>query len=193
MQKKTDLSNPYSERFVRILKGFDLVHPDVRFGSNVRLGEGTIIEKGCKISDNTFIGHYVVIRPNTTIGNNCMVGHLTVFEGDTIVGDRVLIHAQCHITKGVIIEDDVFIAPLFCGANTPRIVHGRDYSLILEPYRIRRAARIGVGVSILPGITIGENAQIGAGSVVTRNVPDGECWFGNPAVFKKMVPAEELL
>jgi acetyltransferase-like isoleucine patch superfamily enzyme len=118
---------------------------------------------------------------------------LTVFEGDTVIGNRVLIHSQCHITKGVIIEDDVFIAPLFCGANTPRIVHGRDYSLILEPYHIRRAARIGIGVSILPEVTIGANALIGAGSVVTRNVPDGECWFGNPAIFKKMVPVEELL
>lgn len=193
MQKKFDSSNPYSERFIRSLKGFDLVHPNTGFGSNVKLGEGTIIEEGCKIGDNTFIGHYVVIRPNTVMGNNCMVGHLTVFEGDTVVGDRVLIHAQCHITKGVIIEDDVFIAPLFCGANTPRIVHGRDYPLILEPYYIKRAARIGIGVSILPGVIIGENTQIGAGSVVTRNVPDGECWFGSPAVFKKMVPAEELL
>ena len=193
MQKKADPSNPYSEPFTRSLEGIGLIHPSTKFGSNIRLGEGVIIEEGCKIGDNTFIGHYTVIRPNTLIGNDCVIGHLTVFEGDATIGNRVLIHAQCHITKGVTIEDDVFIAPLFCGANTPRIVHGRDYSLILRPYHIKRAARIGISVSILPGITIGENAQIGAGSVVTKDVPDRECWFGNPAYFKKMVPDEEFL
>ena len=188
-----NLSNPYSERFTRLHGEFDLIHPDVKFGKNVRIGAGVIIEEGSEIGDNSLIGNYVVMRSRTMIGQDSMIGHLTVCEGDTIIGDRVLIHAQCHITKGVIIEDDVFIAPFFCGANTSQIVHGRNYPLILNPYRINRAARIGIGVIVLPGITIGENAQVAAGSLVTKDIPAEECWQGSPAIFKKKVPREELL
>lgn len=183
--------NIYEEAYQLVLP--HPISPDVKFGKDVRLGYGTVIEGGCVIKDNVFIGHHVVLRPNTTIGDNSVIGHLTVFEGDTIIGDRVLIHAQCHITKGVIIEDDVFIAPFFCGANTPRIVHGRNYPLVLKPYKIKRAARIGITVTVLPGITIGENSLIGAGSVVTHNVPDGEIWFGNPATKHGDIPREEWL
>lgn len=176
-----------------LLRSIELINPSTCFGQGVKLGEGAIIEKNCLIGDNSFIGHYCILRPGVRIGKNCVVGHLTVFEGDSVIGDRVLIHAQCHITKNVVIEDDVFIAPFFCGANTSQIVHGRDYPLVLEAYKIKRATRIGIGVLVLPGVVIGENAQIGAGSVVTKNIPDGECWFGNPAVFKSLVPKEEWL
>ena len=152
-----------------------------------------MIEKSCSIGDNSIIGHHCVLRPQTKIGQNCVIGHLTVFEGETAIGNRVLIHAQCHITKGVVIEDDVFIAPFFCGANTPRIVHGRGYPLEIKPYRIKRGARIAIGVIVLPGIIIGENALVGAGSVVTHDIPAGEIWFGNPATKHGDVPRDERL
>lgn len=186
-------SNPYALPYKPLLGQCGLIHPLVKFGKNVTLGHGVIIEEGCEIGDNTLIGHYCVLRPSTKIARDCKIGHFTVFEGDSIIGDRVLIHAQCHITKGVIIEDDVFIAPFFCGANTARIVHGRSYLLILDPYIIKRAARIAIDVLVLPGVIIGENVHVGAGSLVTRNIPDGECWLGAPAVFKSKVPKDELL
>lgn len=175
-------NNPYETKYISLLESVAPVDPLTKFGKNVRLGVGVIIEKDCSIGDDSFIGHYCVLRPEVKIGKKSMIGHLTVFEGESTIGNRVLIHSQCHITKGVIIEDDVFIAPFFCGANTAQIVHGRNYPLILEAYRIKRAARIGIGVLVLPGVVIGENAQIGVGSVVTKNVPDGECWFGNPVI-----------
>lgn len=187
------MGNIYRDRYEDLLGNMAPIHPETRFGDNVKLGNNVVIEKGCKIGSNVIIGHSVVMRPGTIIGDDCMIGHLTVFEGDCLVGKRTLIHAQCHVTKGASIGEDVFIAPFFCGANTPRIVHGRDYPLVLKPYRIERAVRIGVGVVVAPGVVIRENAQIGMGSVVTRDVPARHCWLGNPAAFHREVPTEELL
>jgi UDP-2-acetamido-3-amino-2,3-dideoxy-glucuronate N-acetyltransferase len=178
-------------RYVPLLN--EAIHPEVRFGRNVRLGFGVVIERGCTIGDNTIIGHYSVLRPNTHIGSDCVIGHMTVFEGNCTVGDRTLVHAQCHITKGVSIGEDVFIAPFFIGANTKKIVHGRNYPLVLEPYRIGRAVRIAIGVQVLPGVVIGDNAMIGAGALVTRNVPEREVWIGRPAKKIGIVPEDELL
>ena len=171
-----------------------MIHPGTKSGKNVRIGEGVIIEEGCKIGDNCIIGHHVVLRPNVNIGDNTVIGHGTVFEGDCSIGNNVLIHAQCHITKGVLIEDDVFIAPFLLLTNTRNISHGRkNVKLVLDPPVIRRAARIAGRVSILPGVEIGENAVVGLGSVVTKNVPAGEIWFGTPARKKGIVPKEEWL
>jgi UDP-2-acetamido-3-amino-2,3-dideoxy-glucuronate N-acetyltransferase len=169
------------------------VHPDVQFGENVKVGFGTVIEQGCKIGNNTLIAHNCVLRTGTVIGDDCMIGHCTVFEGNANIGNRVLIHAQCHITLGTIIEDDVFIGVMVTFANTRNIVHGRDFPLVLEAPVVRRAARVGCNVSLTPGVEIGDNAFIGMGSVVTKNVPAKEMWFGNPAKFIKNVPVNEWL
>lgn len=176
-----------------IINSHAVIFAGTKIGKKVRIGYGAIIEENCEIGDNSFIGHHTVIRPGTKIGKDCVIGHLTVFEGDCKVGNKVLIHAQCHITKDVIIEDQVFIAPFFCGANTSRIKHGRDYPLKISGYKIRRAARIGIGVLVLPGVEIGENSQIGVGSIVTKDVPPREIWFGSPAKKVKEVLPDEIL
>ncbi len=179
--------------WIDVLDGGDPIHNSVKFGNNVKLGYGVVIERDCVIGDNTFIGHHTILRPETIIGSNCTIGHLNVFEGECEIQDRVLIHAQCHITKDVLIEEDVFIAPCFVGANTPRIVHGRNYPLEINGYTIRRAARIGIAVSVIPGVEIGENAMIGVGSVVTKNIPPRQLWLGIPAHYFKDVPEDEIL
>jgi UDP-2-acetamido-3-amino-2,3-dideoxy-glucuronate N-acetyltransferase len=169
------------------------ISPDTKFGNNVRIGDGVVIDAGCTIGDNCFIGHNTVIRKGVTIGNNTVIGHLCVVESDTTIGDRVLIHCQCHITKDVVIEDDVFMGVLVGMTNTNRIVHGRNIDLKIEGPKIKRAARIGSGVMLMPGVVVGENAQVGLGSIVTKNIPDREVWFGTPAVFKRCVDEKELL
>jgi len=183
----------YTNEWKDALKGQSPIHCSTKFGKNVKLGHGVVIEKDCMIGDNTFIGHHTVLRPGTIIGNNCVIGHLNVFEGGCEIQDRVLIHSQCHITKDVLIEEDVFIAPFFVGANTPRIVHGRNYPLEIKKYTIRRAARIGIGVRVLPGVEIGENSMIGVGSVVTKDIPPRQLWLGNPAHYFKDVSEDEIL
>jgi len=181
----------YSNKYIE--SEFSPIHPDVIFGKNVRVGHYVVIEEDCEIGDNCFIGNFVFMRKGTKIGSNCVIGHGTIFEGCCTIGNRVLIHSQCHITKGVIIEDNVFIAPMFVGANTPKIVHGREYPLVLKPYKIKRAARIGIGVIVLPGVIIGENALVAAGSIVTKDVPDRAIVMGVPAKVVGGVSQDELL
>ena len=177
--------------------GFDFwtIHQNVTFGKNVRLGSHVVIEENCFIGDNTIIGNGTVLRPFTKIGKDNVIGHLTVFEGYDTVGDGCLIHSQCHITRGVMIDDKVFIAPLFVGANDPKMCHARRHILKYEekPYHIKRGVRIGVGVSVLPDIVIGENSVVGVGAVVTKDVPDFAIVYGNPAKIVGTVPEEERI
>jgi acetyltransferase-like isoleucine patch superfamily enzyme len=150
-----------------------MIDTTAQIGKNTRISETAIIEANCIIGDDCFVGHYVVMRPGTVIGNRTMIGHLTVFEGNCSVGDDCLIHSQCHITMAAKIEDKVFIAPGFIGANDPDMLHQRRHIKEFTPqgYIIRKGARIGVGVLLLPGVEIGENAVVGVGSVVTKSVP----------------------
>jgi acetyltransferase-like isoleucine patch superfamily enzyme len=172
-----------------------LIHESVKIGKNTRVSETAVIEENCVVGDDCFIGHYVVMRPNTVIGNNTVIGHLTVFEGDCSVGSDCLIHAQCHVTKGAVIEDKVFIAPMFCGANDPDMVHMRRNGKQFIPtgYTIRRGARLGIGVLVLPGVTIGENSVVGVGSIVTKNVAPYTVVYGSPARIQGLVAKEEFV
>ena len=176
-----------------IVKGRQIcfIARNVYLGKNVRIGPLTKIENNTKIGNNTFIGYGCIIRSHTAIGNDCSFGHLTVIEGELTIGNRVRFHAQCHVTKGTVVEDDVFFAPFYLGTNTKNMTHGQK-SLIEAPI-IKKGAKIGAGVIITPGITINENSIIGAGSVVTKNVQKGEIWFGNPAKKRGLVPKKEWL
>lgn len=180
-----------NKKYRHAISGF--IHRSTEFGRNVVLGEGVIIEENCSVGNNTFIGHYTVLRPRTKVGSDCLIGHLTVLESDCTIGDRVSVQAQCHVSQETVIEDDVFIATFFCGATTRRIKHGRNFDLEVEGCLIRRAARIGVGVFVLSGKEIGENAVVGVGAVVTKDVPPREIWVGNPAKKLGDVPEDELL
>ena len=164
-----------------------------------KIGEGTIVQAGavieddCVIGRNCRIGYHAVLRRGTRIGDNSIFGTLSASEGWNEIGSHVTIQSQCHITEDVKIEDWVFIAPLFCGANTMRIVHGRDYQLVKEGYTIKSGARIAIGVNVLPAVTIGRDALIGAGAVVTRDIPDYAIAFGSPAKVVGEVPEDERL
>ena len=147
-----------------------------------------------ELGENVFIGENVVIRNGCIIGNNVVIGHNTVIEEDVHIGNDTRIQAMCYITKGMFIGEKVFIGPCFQSTNDKRIMsHGRG-DFVNQAPRIKRYARIGGGVMLLPGVVIGENAMIGAASVVTKEVMDGELWYGSgEAQFKGMVPKEELL
>ena len=109
-----------------------------------------------------------VIGVDTTIGSHCNIC-------DCRIGDRVSIQTACHITRGVVIEDDVFVGPGVITLNDRLTGAGLSFP------RICRSARIGGGSVILPGVVIGEGAIVGAGSVVTRDVAAGKTVIGSPA------------
>jgi UDP-2-acetamido-3-amino-2,3-dideoxy-glucuronate N-acetyltransferase len=110
------------------------------------------------------------------IGSGCIL-HSHIWIGDgVIIGNRCRVQAFVYIPPGVIIEDDVFLGPRVTFTND-KYPPSKEWRKTL----VKSGARIGAGAIILPGITIGRNAVVGAGSVVTRSIPDGETWVGNPA------------
>ena len=168
------------------------IHPSAKVAESVKLGFGVIIEEGCEIGKNTLIGHHVVLRPFTKIGANCKIGHFCLSEGWNSVGDWVSIRPHSTIGKGALIEDKVFIGNRFAGMNDKKMSYLRNPDALpfeswmsenfeLKSFVIKRGARIGVGVTVMAGVTIGENAVVGAGSLVLHDVPPRMKYCGHPA------------
>ena len=166
---------------------------DVVKGIDVYIADNVILQGHIEIDDYSRIFDYTILKDKTRIGKHTTVGNMVCGEPDVRIGSHCSIWSQCHLTSGLIIEDRVFIAPMFMGTNTRRISFGREYEVFREAPVIRYGARIGANVVVLPGVTIGEQALIGAGSVVTRDVPSREIWVGNPAKKLRDVPKDELL
>ena len=169
-----------------------IVDETVSIGENTIIQHGAIIEKQCNIGSNCRIGSYAVLRPGTIIGDHSIFGNLSVSEGHNQIGHQVTIFSQCHITEAMIIEDNVFIGPSLCSTNTKNISHGREnISLTKQGPYIKFGARIGGGVTLLPAVVIGREALIGAGAVVTKDIPDYAIAVGVPAKVVGQIPEEE--
>lgn len=135
------------------------------------------------IGEGTTIWQYCVILKNAVIGKNCNINFNVFIENDVIIGDNVTIKPGVQIWDGLRIGNNVFIGPnvTFTNDFTPRSKQYPENFLITN---IEDGASIGANSTIIGGITIGKYSMIGAGSVVTKNVPDHTLWYGNPAVFK---------
>ena len=157
-------------------------------------GQYCVVFPDVTIGDDTRLGNFVLIRSNTQIGQGCIIGSYVDIEGDVIIGNHVSLQSACYITRGVIIEDAVFCGPRVTTMNDKRICYRRPpLTFVRTAPRILRAARVGGGSVLLPGVTIGENAFVGAGSVVTKDVPDRVIVVGNPARIVGKVRDEEIL
>ena len=132
------------------------------------------------IGTNTNIWQFCVVLPKAVIGCDCNICSHCFIENDVIIGDRVTVKSGVQLWDGLRVEDDVFIGPnvTFTNDKFPR---SKAYPENFPITTVCRGASIGGGAVILPGITIGEYAMVGAGSVVTRNVPPGVIVTGNPA------------
>jgi len=132
------------------------------------------------IGDETRVWQYSIILAGAKIGANCNINSHCFIENDVVIGNNVTVKCGVYLWDGIRIEDDVFIGPnaTFTNDKYPRSkVYPQEFIRTV----IRKKAAIGANATILCGITIGENAMIGAGSVVTKDVPAGELWYGNPA------------
>lgn len=153
-----------------------------------------VVAPDAQIGDGTRIGNFVLIRDRTSIGADCVIGSYVDIEGDVTIGNRVSLQSGCYITRGVVIEDDVFCGPRIVTMNDRSISYRRpSLSFQRRAPRILRAARIGGGSILLPGVTIGENAFVAAGSVVVADVPAASVVAGNPAKVIRAVDPEEII
>jgi len=167
---------------------FAHIGDNVTIGENTRIGYGVYIDDDCHIGSNTEIRHNTVLLKGTLVGSWTTIGALCSSQGYASVGNFVNIYNQSQIGWGMNIEDRVFFGPRFAPSNTSNIQHSRDYNAVqVTPSRICFGARIGSGVTILPNVTIGREAYIGAGAVVTKSIPEFTIAFGNPAKSVKEV------
>ena len=132
------------------------------------------------IGEGTTVWQFCVILPKAKIGSECNICSHCLIENDVTIGDRVTIKSGVQVWDGITIENDVFIGPnaTFCNDKKPRSkCYPPEFSKIL----IKQGASIGANATILPGVVIGEKAMVGAGTVVTKDVPAGAIVYGSPA------------
>lgn len=158
-----------------------------------RIETTAIIEPGAIIGQDCYIGHFAVIRHSAVVGDRSHVrAHCFIAAGAEIGNDTQIMQFS-NICRGCIVEDEVFVGMGCMTTNTRKIAYRRPYKDIADPPVIHRAARIGARVTLLPGVHIGENAVIGAGSVVVESVAGGFVAVGNPAKLIKAVPEDEFI
>jgi UDP-2-acetamido-3-amino-2,3-dideoxy-glucuronate N-acetyltransferase len=140
-----------------------------------------VIDEGCQIHAGVKIWHFSHIMPNCVIGENCNIGQNVVISPEVVLGKNVKVQNNVSIYTGVVCEDDVFLGPsmVFTNVTNPRSAVNRrgQYAKTL----VKKGASIGANATIVCGHDIGKFAFIGAGAVVTKNVPDYALVIGNPA------------
>ena len=132
------------------------------------------------IGTDTRIWQFSVVLKDAVIGNNCNVCAHTLIENDVVVGNNVTIKSGVYLWDGLRIEDDVFIGPCVAFTND-KMPRSKQYPEVFLSTTVKKGASIGANATILPGVTLGEYCMIGAGSVVTKDVPAYAVVVGNPA------------
>ena len=167
--------------------------PPAEIGAGTIVSTGSVVFAGAKIGERVILGDQSCVRERVTVGDDVVIGRGSLVENDTTIGAMTKIQAEAYITAYSTLEEHVFIAP--CVVTTNDNYMGRTekrHELIKGP-TIRRGARIGGGAVLCPGVEIGEEAFVGAGAVVTKDVPPRVVVVGNPARVLREVPADELL
>ena len=167
--------------------------PPTELGDGTVVSTGAIVFAGSRIGAHVILGDQSCVRERVTIGDDVVLGRGSLVENDTTIGAMSRIQADAYITAYSTLEEHVFVAP--CVVTTNDDFMGRTEQRLerIAGPTIRRGARVGGGAILCPGVVIGEEAFVGAGAVVTKDVPDRAVVVGNPARVLREVPPEELL
>jgi acetyltransferase-like isoleucine patch superfamily enzyme len=157
-------------------------------GKGAIIRSHTVIYAGNRIGDNFQTGNKVNIRESNEIGNNVSIGTLSVIEHHVRIGNGVRMHSQVFVPEFTVIEDDAWLGPSVVITNAKYPLSPGVKETLAGPL-IKKGAKIGANATILPGVVIGVNSLVGAGSVVTKDVPDNAVVAGNPARLIKMITA----
>ena len=167
--------------------------PPAEIGDGTVVSTGAIVFAGSTIGAGCILGDQSCVRERVTIADDVVVGRGSLVENDTTIGSGTRIQAEAYVTAYSTLEEDVFIAPCVVTTNDNFMGRTEQRKELMKGPTIRRGARVGGGAILCPGVEVGEEAFVGAGAVVVKDVPTRKVVVGNPARVLRDVPAEELL
>jgi UDP-2-acetamido-3-amino-2,3-dideoxy-glucuronate N-acetyltransferase len=167
--------------------------PPTVIGDGTIVSTGAIVFAGSRIGARVILGDQSCVRERVEIGDDVVLGRGSLVENDTTIGALTKIQADAYITAYSTLEDNVFVAPCVVTTNDDFMGRTERRHELIEGPTIRRGARVGGGAILCPGVEIGEEAFVGAGAVVTKDVPPRTVVVGNPARVLRDVPEDELL
>ena len=160
--------------------GHEYQGPVTVIGEGALLRSHTVVYAGSRIGERFQTGHHVLVREDNEIGDDVSVGTGSVVEHHVRIGHRVRLHTGVFVPEYCVLEDDCWIGPRVVLTNAP-FPRCPDVAACMRGVRVGRGAKLGANVTVLPGVTIGEDALVGAGAVVTSDVPPRAVVAGNPA------------
>ena len=167
--------------------------PPLELGPGTIVSSGAVVFAGTTIGERVIVGDQACVRERVTVGDDVVIGRGALVENDTTIGALTKIQAHAYVTAYSTVEERVFIAPCVITTNDNFMGRTEKRLELMRGPTIRRGARVGGGAVLLPGIEIGEEAFVGAGAVVIRDVAPRTVVVGNPAREIREVPEEELL
>lgn len=167
--------------------------PTLKIGKAVTIGAGCVIYRGAEIGDFVFLGDIATVREDVTIGEGTIIGRGATVENKVTIGKKTKIETNAYITAFSKIGDYCFVAPCVAFSNDNYLGRTEERKKHFGGPILRKGARIGAGSVLLPGVEIGEDGLVAAGSVVTRNVPARMIVLGSPAKPWREVSKEQLI
>jgi acetyltransferase-like isoleucine patch superfamily enzyme len=167
--------------------------PPAELGDGTIVSTGAIVFAGSQIGSRVILGDQSCVRERVRVGDDVVLGRGSLIENDSTVGARTKIQAGAYITAYSTLEEDVFIAPCVVTTNDNYMGRTERRHELIEGPTIRRGARVGGGAILCPAVEIGEEAFVGAGAVVTKDVPPRMLVVGSPARVLRAVNDDELL
>src|SRR5512132_1900385 len=166
--------------------------PPLELGEGTIVSTGSVVFAGTKVGARVILGDQACVRERCELGDDVVVGRGSLVENDTTIGARTKIQAMAYVTAYTIVEEDVFLAPCVQTANDNFMGRTERRHELRKGPTIRRGARVGAGAVLCPAVEIGEEAFVGAGAVVVKDVPPRVVVVGNPARILRDVSPDEL-